>query len=74
MTVTLPDELERLLETAARARGLDVAAYARIVLEEAVKRESLLAELDRIRAMTPAGSQTDSAALLQRARDERYGS
>ena len=75
MTITLPVELERQLEAAARSRGLDVGAYARAVLEDAAKsdRTALLAEIDRIRAMTPAGKQTDSADLLQQARDARYG-
>jgi hypothetical protein len=74
MTITLPADLEKLLERAAQSRGLPVDAYARAVLEEAVKfdRETLLAEIDRIRAMTPTGPQTDSAELLHQACAERY--
>jgi hypothetical protein len=75
MTITLPPALEKQLETAARARGLDVDAYARAVLERAAQadRAALLAEIDRVRAMTPDRPQTDSGELLQRSREERYG-
>jgi|GEM_PF-4799999 len=74
MTITLPIDLEKQLEAAAQSRGVAVDAYARAVLEEAAKsdREALLAEIDRIRAMTPPGPQTDSADLLQQAREDRY--
>lgn len=34
---------------------------------------ALLAEIDQIRAMTPLGPKTDSAEILERARDERSG-
>lgn len=75
MTITLPAELEKRLQAAARARGIDVDAYARAVLEEAAKsdRQALFDDIDRIRAMTPERRQTNSAELLRRARDERYG-
>ena len=75
MTITLPEELEKRLQAAARARGIDVDAYARAVLEEAAKsdRQALLDDIDRVRAMTPDLRQTDSADLLRQARDECYG-
>ena len=75
MTIVLPADLEKQLEAAARARGIDVEAFAREVLEQAARedRAALLAEIDRIRAMTPPGPKTDSAEVLQQARDERYG-
>ena len=75
MTITLPTDLEKQLAAAAQSRGVAVDAYARAVLQEAAKsdREALLAEIDRIRAMTPPGSKTDSAEMLHQAREERYG-
>jgi hypothetical protein len=74
MTITPPDDLEKRIEAAARRHGLGVEDYARAVLEEAAPadREALLSEIDRVRAMTPAVAQTDSAELLRVARQERY--
>ena len=75
MTITIPAEPEKQLEAAAKARGLDLDRYARAVLEAAARsdRDALLAESDRIRAMTLPKPQTDSAELLRAARFARYG-
>ena len=75
VTITLPSELEKQVEAAAKSRGVAVDAYARAVLEEAAKvdRQGLLAKIERIPAMTPPGAKTDSADILQQAREERYG-
>jgi hypothetical protein len=74
MTITLPEELEKQLEAAAQARGMDLDSNARSVLEGAARsdRAALLAEADRVRAMTPLVKQTDSSELLQAARDARH--
>jgi plasmid stability protein len=89
MTITLPDDLEERLKTAARARGVHLDTFVRTLLERAVttRREpgeeahvsaagedlvALLAQVDLVRAMTPAVPQTDSVDLLDRARRERH--
>jgi plasmid stability protein len=55
----------------ARARGVSLEQQLRDVLAEAARpsRAELVAELRRIRAMTPPGSRIDSTDLIREDRD-----
>jgi len=63
----LPDEVvARLKARAARARHSLEQELRNILIEAArPSRDDILAEMDRIRAMTPAIPQTDSAELIR---------
>lgn len=52
-----------------------ISAELETQLEAAARadRDALLADIDRIRAMTPPGPKTDSADILRQARDDRNG-
>ena len=67
----LPDEVvARLKARAARARH-SLEQELRNILIDAARpgREEVLADMDRIRAMTPKVAQTDSAELIREDRD-----
>jgi plasmid stability protein len=67
----LPDDVvARLKARAARARH-SLEEELRLILIDAARagREELLADMDRIRAMTPNVPQTDSAELIREDRD-----
>ena len=57
----------------AAARGVSLEQQLRDVLAEAAKpsREQLIADLRRIRAMTPKGPRIDSTDLIREDRDTR---
>jgi plasmid stability protein len=57
----------------AKARGVSLEQQLRDVLAEAAKpsREELIADLRRIRAMTPPGPRTRSEDLIREDRDSR---
>jgi antitoxin FitA len=67
----LPDDvMGRLKARAARARH-SLEQELRLILIEAARpgRDEILADMDRIRAMTPKVPQTDSAELIREDRD-----
>jgi antitoxin FitA len=67
----LPDDVVARLKTrAARARH-SLEQELRLILIEAARmgRDEVLADMDRIRAMTPEVPQTDSAELIREDRD-----
>jgi plasmid stability protein len=67
----LPDDVvARLKARAARARH-SLEQELRLILIDAARagREEVLADMDRIRAMTPKVPQTDSAELIREDRD-----
>ena len=67
----LPDDVvARLKARAARSRH-SLEQELRLILIDAARagREEVLAEMDRIRAMTPNVPQTDSAELIREDRD-----
>jgi len=67
----LPDEVvARLKARAARARH-SLEQELRLILIDAAKpgREEILADMERIRSMTPKVPQTDSAELIREDRD-----
>ena len=57
----------------ARARGVSLEQQLRDVLAEAARpsREDMIADLRRIRAMTPKGPHIDSTELIREDRDSR---
>jgi plasmid stability protein len=57
----------------AAARGVSLEQQLRDVLAEAAKpsREEIIADLRRIRAMTPKGPRIDSTDLIREDRDSR---
>ena len=71
----LDDAVVEKLKLKAKANNRSLEAEVRVVLETSAKkpsRQEVLAELDRIAAMTPKGvKQTDSVELLREAREER---
>ena len=71
----LDESLIERLKAKAKMNNRSLEAEARVVLETSAKRptrQELLAELDRIAAMTPKGvRQTDSLQLLHEGREER---
>ena len=76
MTIrNLDDVVVEKLKQKAKANNRSLEAEVRVVLETSAKKPSrreVLAELDRIAAMTPKGvKQTDSVELLREAREER---
>jgi antitoxin FitA len=67
----LPDDVvARLKARAARARH-SLEQELRLILIDAAKvgREEILADMERIRSMTPKVPQTDSAELIREDRD-----
>jgi len=71
----LDDAVVEKLKLKAKANNRSLEAEVRVVLETSAKKPSrreVLAELDRIAAMTPKGvKQTDSVELLRETREER---
>lgn len=69
----LDDQVVARLKQRAKARGRRLEQELREILAEAAKpaRTELLAEIDRIRAMTPPGPPIDSTALIRADRDSR---
>ena len=70
----LPDDVvARLKARAARARH-SLERELRDILTEAARprREEILADMDRIRALTPKVPQTDSAELIRADRDRGW--
>ena len=67
----LPDDVvARLKAKAARARhSLEQELRDIVIAAARPDREEVLAEMDRIRAMTPTARQTDSAELIREDRD-----
>lgn len=71
----LDDQVVERLRQRAKAEGKSLEQALRDLLTEAARpdREEILAEMDRIRAMTPAVPQTDSAELIREDRDRGWG-
>jgi plasmid stability protein len=69
----LDDEVIAAHKRRAAARGVSLEQQLRDVLAEAAKpsREELIADLRRIRAMTPKGPRIDSTDLIREDRDSR---
>jgi plasmid stability protein len=69
----LADEVIVAHKQRAKARGVSLEQQLRDVLAQAARpsREELIADLRRIRAMTPKGPRTDSADLIREDRDSR---
>lgn len=70
----LDDDVVARLKAKARQRGHSLEQELREILSRAAKpsRNELLAEADRIRAMTPEKLQTDSAELIREERDRGW--
>ena len=70
----LPDDVVAHLKArAARARHSLEQELRHILIEAARQgREEVLADMDRIRAMTPNVAQTDSAELIREDRDRGW--
>ncbi len=69
----LDDDVVAALKRRARRRGRPLEQELRDILTAAARptRTDLLAEIDRIRAMTPPGPPIDSTALIRADRDSR---
>lgn len=72
--LAIDDRLLARISAMAAATGLPVEKQVEILLEDGIvrwgDRQNLVAELDRIAAMTPKGvAQTDSVKLLREDRD-----
>jgi antitoxin FitA len=69
----LDDEVIAAHKRRAAARGVSLEQQLRDVLAEAAKpsREEIIADLRRIRAMTPKGPRIDSTDLIREDRDSR---
>jgi len=68
----LDDDVIARLKERARANGRSLEAELREIVAMSARqpsREEFLAEIDRIRAMTPSPLQTDSTALIREDRD-----
>ena len=70
----LDDDVVERLRQRARREGRSLEQKLREVLTEAARpnREEIRADMDRIRAMTPAVPQTDSADLIREDRDSGW--
>ncbi len=69
----LDDEVIAAHKRRAKARGVSLEQQLRDVLADAAKptRAEIIADLRRIRAMTPKGPPIDSTALIREDRDNR---
>jgi plasmid stability protein len=67
----LPDDVVARLKARATRSRHSLEQELRLILIDAARagREEVLAEMDRIRAMTPNVPQTDSAELIREDRD-----
>jgi len=70
----LPDDVVARLKARAASRRRSLEQELRDILSEAARpsREEILADFDRIRAMTPKVPQTDSAELIREERDRGW--
>lgn len=70
----LPDEVVARLKARAAAHRRSLEQELRQILSEAARpsRAEILADLDRIRAMTPKVPQTDSTELIREERDRGW--
>lgn len=70
----LDDEVVARLRERARRTGRSLEQQLREILTAAAEpeREEILAEMDRIRAMTPPVPQTDSSDLIREDRDQGW--
>ena len=71
----LDDEVVERLRQRARREGRSLEQKLREILTAAARpdREEILAEMDRIRAMTPQVPQTDSTELIREDRHSGWG-
>jgi plasmid stability protein len=67
----LPDDVVARLKARAARAGHSLEQELHKILIDAARpgRDEVLAEMDRIRAMTPKGPQTNSAELIREDRD-----
>jgi len=72
----LDDRVIARLKERAQAHGRSLEGELREIISEAARprRPELLAELDRIRAMTPPGPPTDTTKIIREARDRGWRS
>jgi antitoxin FitA len=70
----LSDDVVARLKARAKQRRHSLEQELRDILSQAARpsREEILADLDRIRAMTPKVPQTDSAELIREERDRGW--
>ena len=70
----LPDDVVARLKARAASRRRSLEQELRDILSEAARpsREEIVADFDRIRAMTPKVPQTDSAELIREERDRGW--
>jgi len=70
----LPDDVVARLKARAASRRRSLEQELRDILSEAARpsRKEILADFDRIRAMTPKVPQTDSAELIREERDRGW--
>jgi plasmid stability protein len=70
----LPDEVVARLKARAAGRKRSLEQELRDILSEAARpsREEILADIDRIRAMTPRKLQSDSTDLIREDRDRGW--
>jgi antitoxin FitA len=70
----LPEEVVARLKARAAGHKRSLEQELREILSEAARpsREEILADIDRIRAMTPKVLQTDSAELIREERDRGW--
>lgn len=67
---SLDDEIERIFADAARRASERQPVYSPAPPTKNLSGDELLAELERIRAMTPPGPQSDSTEILRQLRNE----
>jgi plasmid stability protein len=70
----LPDEVVARLKARAAGRKRSLEQELREILSEAARpsREEIIADIDRIRAMTPRRLQSDSIDLIREDRDRGW--
>jgi antitoxin FitA len=71
----LPDDVVARLKVRARQRKHSLEQELREILQEASQpsREEIIADIDRIRAMTPQKLQSSSTDLIREDRDRGWG-
>ena len=71
----LPDDVVARLKVRARQRKHSLEQELREILQEASQpsREEIIADIDRIRAMTPQKLQSNSTDLIREDRDRGWG-
>jgi plasmid stability protein len=69
----LTPEVVATLTRRAQSKGRSLEEELRVILTEAARssRAEILAEMDRLQAMTPPGPPIDVVALIREVRDER---